>query len=238
MFDAALKGDKLARDAIAKALPEGSRFAANIAAESPEQAKADKDYAEADDRDIASEDADRRIEKENKRNARKKADEEDRKFAEADDVAIANEEAERKRKKSEKKDAVERADKKSAGTGLDARVEKALLRSSLANGGQPGAASAEVAKALSKELQARGMGEREADLAAKEKVRTIGGKLGDDINAEAVNPKKRGIEHIGTADFARSVESKGADKLLDNTEAMKERLTDLVRIANGGARVG
>lgn len=62
-FDAALKGDKTAREAIKKAVGADSAFGKNIDAFSSEQAEADKKQSAADDADIASEDAARQRKK-------------------------------------------------------------------------------------------------------------------------------------------------------------------------------
>ena len=72
-FAAALKGNKGARDAIGKAMP-GSKFAADIEANSPEAAARDKKIADDDDKDIESANAKRLRDKD--RTAKAKSEEE------------------------------------------------------------------------------------------------------------------------------------------------------------------
>jgi hypothetical protein len=139
----------------------------------------------------------------------------------------------------------DKAEKAMAGTGADGRIDDALMRSALQSGGKTGVASKEVTDKISLELQGKGMSKEDADVAAKDQVDKRAAKLGDDINDEARKPKDRdkldAPSRIASTDFARSVEGSGASdakKLLTTTEAMKEKLTDLVRLAQLGPRLG
>jgi len=164
----------------------------------------------------------------------------DDKKAKADKARADHDESERERARRE---AIEKAEKLTAGTGLGARTDDALLRAGLKSGGAPGVATKEITDQLKRELVGRGMGEEQAGLAAGAIAGKHAAKLNDDIMESAMNPKQKELaapQHLANADFARSVESAGAKdsaKLLSNTEAMKEKLTELVRLGNRGARL-
>jgi hypothetical protein len=221
MFDAALKGDKIARDAIRKALPKGSRFAENIAEMSPEIAKLYEDMDEENGRDSDKQKKDRWEEQ-----FYKDLDEENGRDIDR-----------------QKKEAAEEARRVTAGTGFGARVDTAMLRSSLNSGGAPGVATAQVAEQIERELLARGMGKLDAKNAAKGIAEEHAARLGDDINERVLKgpaPLDK-VQHIGASDFARSVESSGAkdlSKIAGGIEDMKNQFATIIKNQEKGQRLG
>ena len=86
MFDAALKGDKVSRDAIKKGLANRSAFGANIDKFSPEQAEAERKAAEQDARTAADDDADIASEEAQRKRKKDRAKERAAKDKEVDDA--------------------------------------------------------------------------------------------------------------------------------------------------------
>jgi hypothetical protein len=220
MFDAALKGDKIARDAIRKALPKGSRFADNIAQSSPEVAQIYEDLDEENGRD----------------SERQKKDRWEEQFYEDLDEENGRD------SERQKREAVEQARKVTGGTGLGGRVDEALVRSALSSGGAPGVATAQVADQIARELQARGMGAKDAKDAAGAIAQEHAARLGDDINDRLrKGPEMHGVQHIGASDFARSVEGAGAKdlgKIAGGIEDMKNQLATMIKNQEMGRRLG
>jgi hypothetical protein len=224
--------------------PGGAKFAESLKNADPkkaEQARANKAQVDADkkaEQDALDEDFDKADrEYKEKKSKQDKRDAQSERMREAEDDAADQVQALNK----EDADKREKAGKKAMqGTGLDKRVEDAMLRAALASGGQQGVATAQVAGMISRELQGKGIDAETADKLGKEKAEEHAAKLGDDINDRAMEPAEmRKVEHSGSADFARSVESSGFDqKTADNTAAMKEQLTELVRIAKQGPVLG
>ncbi len=155
-------------------------------------------------------------------------------------------EAERKKAKLEKdkKESVERAEKFTAGTGLDERGELATMRAALASRSQY-ATIHKVEIGLKQELVRRGMDEKGAGLAAREKATEWFAKVGDDAHARAMSPPEaaahRGVDRIDAGDFARSVESSGIEaqkKLVTLTEQLKDQTVKLVQNTQNNGRIG
>jgi hypothetical protein len=223
MAAAALAGDKISRDAIAKMLDDGSRFKANIEKFSPEHIQKQKDYK-------------KQVEDE------KKAEQEalDEEYAQAQRNAAEKKRIEDAQEKA-RKDALDKATKATAGTGLNAMVDDALLREALKSGAETGAASKAVKDQLSKELRAKGLSAEEADSAAGDIVAKHAAALGDEINQNSMQPKHLDApDRIASVDFARKVEASGArtmDAIAGNTQAMKDQLAELVAFKRKGPRL-
>jgi len=219
MFDAALKGDKVSRDAIRKALAGGSRFASNIEAFSPEAAKRDEQIAADDDADIASGEADRKRKKEDRKNARANEKALEKLYEDMDEDNV-------QAGKRQKKEAIDQAGQLTQGQGFGGQVDRAFVRNALNSGGDLKQAAADLVEQITSELQGRGMGAKDARVAAEDIAQKHAAKLGDELSEKAMNPaKQESVQHVGSADYARSIEaggSKGIDSIAANTEAMKE----------------
>lgn len=203
-----------------------------------QQEWSDKATAEADDEAIKAEDSGRANDKFIKQNRAGR----DAKLAEQDDLAIKAEDDARANDKFLKKNRIEQGEKATRGTALDERAGDAFMRNALRSGGDGKKAQEQLEEQLRREYKARGLGDDAAGTAARAKAKEVAGKTAEGINDDARNPKvQKAPERTGVADFARSVESAGqadAKKLLTTTEGIKERLTDLVRMGQQGARAG
>jgi hypothetical protein len=145
-----------------------------------------------------------------------------------------------------KRRAIDKADKATAGRGIDGEVDDALLRESLKAGGKTGVASAKVTAQFKQKFMEAGMSEEDAGVAAAAKVKEHADKLGDEINDDIRRGPNADAarfdtpQRIASADFARSVESAGSDdakKLLNTTEGMKAKLTEMLTLMQRGPRL-
>jgi hypothetical protein len=122
--------------------------------------------------------------------------------------------------------------------GLDGKVERALMLGAI-GGGNEKVVGAAVADAMSRELQAKGMGKDEADAAAKSIVADEQSKLNDKIangqldGGPGGQDKRKGPQTIAATDFARTVQD-GQDTGKQVLDVNKKMLEELINLRRGG----
>lgn len=119
------------------------------------------------------------------------------------------------------------------GQAIDERTRNALMRAQLISG-DPELAARRVGEGISRELQSGGMDKGGADFEANRYVEEQMARLSEYIDRQSMMPmeaeRMRAAEHIGVADFARSVESAGQDYDKQSLDVQKQMLAALVEI--------
>jgi hypothetical protein len=226
--DAARAVERAARENPGDFGPGGAQFARSLRDGTPEAARK---AAEREARNVEEEEA---LKGQADLAARQ---EKAREKAAADEKAVEKlyedmDEENARAGKEQKKEVIDRAGRLTAGQGFGAQVDSAFVRNALGNGGDLKKAASDLVEQIASELRARGLGAKDALVAAEDLAAKHAAKIGDEVVEKAMKgPETQSIDHVGAADYARSIEaggSKDSAAIAANTATMIGQLSQLI----------